>query len=318
MPAMLAASAGTARYKPFKPFTQFVRLGYRLTHPPSMHHVARTLPYLNLSPQGDVWRLHWQGRFVTETHSWAALRQNAPEQLFVVGSGPSVREQNLAPLARSACVLVNGAVALCREGVVKQPYAVVIEDARFIQEKGDMLRCLPKGTRLCLVGSAVQALGALDPALFEHFRLYYLDGFETPYGKPRRSLDDVPPQHYRRKGEAKLSLNLQQGHFGCGTVMYAGVQLGFHLRVRQLLLVGFDMTNFNQPRFYETPENAAWCGLEKAFHTRILPAFELAAETARELGITLQNCSHTSAVPRSILPFNPVLMPEAGAPLRYA
>lgn len=310
---MPSGANATPRYKPFKPFTSIVRLGYRLTHPPSMHHMARTLPYLKLSPHGDVWRLHWKGRFITETQSWAALCQSAPERLFVVGSGPSIREQNLAPLAGSACVLVNGAVALCRQGVVEQPYAVIIEDARFIQEKGDMLRCLPRGTRLCLVGSAMQALGALDPALFTHFRLYYLDGFETPYGKPRRPLDDVSPQHYRLKGEAKLSLNLQQGHFGCGTVMYAGVQLGFHLRVRHLLLVGFDMTNFNQPRFYETPKNAAWCGLEKAFHERIIPAFELAAETARELGITLQNCSHTSAVPRSILPFNPALMPEADA-----
>ncbi|MEX2367219.1 MAG: hypothetical protein WD601_11495 [Pseudohongiellaceae bacterium] len=187
-----------------------------------------------------MWRLYWQGNFITQTHSWAALRKNAPEKLFIVGSGPSVREQHLAPLAESACVLVNGAVALCREGIVKRPYAVVIEDARFIQEKGDLLRCLPRGTRLCLVGSAVQALGAMDPTLFEHFLLYYLDGFETPYGKPQRSLEDVPPQDYRRKGEAKLSLNLQQGHFGCGTVMCAGVQLGFHLRVLRYKLLNLD------------------------------------------------------------------------------
>ncbi|MCH8533334.1 MAG: hypothetical protein LAT65_21050 [Saccharospirillum sp.] len=308
---MFPAPRSPARYKPFKPLTGLVRLVYRLTHPPSMHHIARTLPYLNMIPNGDVWRIHWQGQFITETHSWSEWCESAPSKLYIVGSGPSVRKQCLTPLADAACVLLNGAVTLCRDGVVKQPYAVMIEDARFVQEKGELLRCLPQGTRLCLVGSAVQALGAMDPTLFEHFNLYFLDGFETPYGKPKRTLEEVPQADYRIDGEARLSLNLQQGHFGCGTVMYAGVQLGFHLRVKRMLLVGFDMKNFSRPRFYETHEDASWCGLEKALHSRTLPAFILAADTAHQMGMTIENCSHCSAVPHSILPFNPVLMPES-------
>lgn len=308
---MFPAPESPARYKPFKPLTGLVRLRYPLTHPPSMNHMTWTLPYLDMIPNGDVWRIHRQGQLITETHSWSEWRESAPSKVLIVGSGPSVRKQCLGSLADTACVLLNGAVTLCRVGVVKQPYAVMIGDACFIQEKGDLLRFLPSGTRLCLVGSAVQVLGKIDQAMFDNIDLYFLDGFETHYGKPKRTLEEMPQADYRIDGEARLSLNLQQGHFGCGTVMYAGVQLGFHLRVKQMLLVGFDMKNFNRPRFYETHEDASWCGLEKALHSRTLPAFKLAADTAHQMGMTIENCSHCSEVPYSILPFNPVLMPES-------
>lgn len=285
-----------------------VRRWHRLFQPPNLRHMARTLPYLKLTPAGDVWDVYWKGRRVARTAPWSELKARAPERLYVIGSGPSIREQHPARLADEACVLLNGAIALTLDGTLGQPFAVMVEDARFILEKGDMLRRLPKGTRLCLVGAALRALGEVDPALFEHFRLYFIQGFETPYGRPRRSLEEADPADFRRSDRAKLSLNMEEGHFGCGTVMYCGIQLAFYLRVRSLYLVGFDMTNFEQPRFYETERDAAWTGLAKAYHDRVLPAIELALKTAREVGMTIENCSHTSAIPRDVLPFNDRLM----------
>ncbi|GGX60452.1 hypothetical protein [Saccharospirillum salsuginis] len=297
-----------ARYHHTDFWGLLVRRWYRLSQPPKLRHMARTLPYLKLKPAGDAWDVYWKGRKVTRTAPWSELKAGAPERLYVIGSGPSIREQYIDRLAGEACVLLNGAIALTLDGTLGRPFAVMVEDARFILEKGDMLKRLPRGTRLCLVGSALRALGEVDPELFSHFRLYFIQGFETPYGRPRRSLEAVDPRHFRQSGRAKLSLNMEEGHFGCGTVMYCGIQLAFYLRVRALFLVGFDMTNFEQPRFYESERNAAWTGLVKAYHGRVLPAMELAAHTARDVGMTIENCSHTSAIPRTLFPFNDRLM----------
>lgn len=300
------------RYHQFNPWVSLVRISYRLTHSRAMRHMARTVPWLRLEPRGEVWDLYWKGRLRARTHSWLAWREEAaPQSLFVIGSGPSIREQDLSRLRGEACVLLNGAVTLAQpQGPVPEPVAVMIEDARFIQEKGELLRALPEGTRLCLVGPALHALGMLDPALFERFRLYFIQGFDTHYGRPKRALAEADPEDYRVAPGAALSLNLAEGHFGCGTVMYTGVQLAFHLRVQRVYLVGFDMTNFEQPRFYETEQNAAWTGLANAYERRVLPAFRLAVTTAREKGMTIENCSHTSILPRDVLPFNDRLMPD--------
>ncbi|WP_157954339.1 hypothetical protein [Saccharospirillum mangrovi] len=266
---------------------------------------------MKLKPNGRVWDIYWRGRWQAQTHDWNDFRAQQPERLYSVGSGPSMAEQNLAPLAQSPAVLLNGAISLVLNGVVPEPFAVMVEDARFILERADMLRQLPAGTPLCLVGPALQALGEVDPGLYSRFKLYFMQGFDSHYGEAKRILTEADAPFYRTDGQLMLSLDLSIGHFGCGTVMYSGVQMGFHVRAKQLCLVGFDMTNLNQPRFYETAQNAAWTGLAKAYQNRILPAFELAVKTANEFGMSIENCSHTSILPTELLPFNDCLMPAA-------
>lgn len=284
------------------------RAVYKLLHRRKFHHMAKTVPYLKLVKNGEGWDLYWKNRFRTQTLPWQSLLDLPPSRLYVIGSGPSINEQNLSILSNEACVLLNGAISLVIDGTLTEPYAVMIEDARFIHENGHMIEKLPTGTRLCMVADALHALGEYNPALFERFQTILIDGFETPYGQPRRNLSEVSTRDYRVNGDSRLSLNMALGHFGCGTVMYCGVQLGFYLGAKELYLVGFDMTNLELPRFYETSQNRAWNGLEKAYLSRILPAFKLSAKVAREREIVFENCSHTSIVPRDILPFNDRLM----------
>ena len=280
--------------------------------PRVLRHMAITKPFLTLRSVADVWQIQWRGHYIGQTSSWAALKAEAPTRLFSIGSGPSINEQDLSLLAGEECILVNGAISLVLNGPVSKPFAVMIEDSRFIYERADLLMQLPQGTRLCLVASAMQALGAVCGAEgLSHFELYLIDGFETPYGKARRGVNEAPSDTYRRSNKAKLSLDLEQGHFGCGTVMYCGIQLAFHLRVQQLYLVGFDLTDFDQPRFYENQHNAAWTGLQNAYKERILPALRLAVDTAQEFNMSIENCSHTSIIPRELIPFNARLMPPS-------
>jgi len=298
------------RFRRLDLYTAIYRSFYKLFMPRALRHMAITRPFLRLIADTDAWQIHWRGHYIGRTGSWPELMAQAPVRLFSVGSGPSIKQQDLGLVPGEQCVLVNGAISLVVDGTISKPFAVMIEDSRFIYERADLLMQLPKGTRLCLVASAMQALGAVCGAEgLGHFELYLIDGFETPYGKARRQVHEAPSGTYRLADNAKLSLDLQQGHFGCGTVMYCGIQLAFHLKVRQLYLVGFDLTHFEQPRFYETEHNAAWTGLQNAYQSRILPALELAVSTATEFNMTIKNCSHSSIVPRSLIPFSPKLMP---------
>ncbi|MFC3701976.1 hypothetical protein ACFOND_10020 [Reinekea marina] len=281
---------------------------FKLFTPKSFKHMALSQPYLKLEPVNDIWKVYWKGGFISETDSWNNLRLQAPDNLYSIATGPSISDQQFNNLDGGQCVLVNGAVQLVLDNKISTPLAVMVEDARFIYERFEMLLALPKGTRLCLVASAMHALGVVAGVEgLKHFNLMLIDGFETPYGSPKRSVASAPVNSYRKSSNAKLSLDLNEGHFGCGTVMYCGIQMAFHLRVKELYLVGFDLTNFDQPRFYETKDNAAWTGLQNAYEARILPALELTMQTAEEFNMQVYNCSHTSIIPRSLIPYSDCL-----------
>ncbi|MGP4879527.1 sugar glycosyltransferase, partial [Klebsiella pneumoniae] len=49
-----------------------------------------------------------------------------------------------------------------------------------------------------------------------------------------------------------FSTDIRQGIFDAGTVVYWALQILAWLGFNTILVSGLDMTNFNQPRFYET------------------------------------------------------------------
>ncbi|STU54949.1 lipopolysaccharide core biosynthesis protein RfaZ [Klebsiella pneumoniae subsp. ozaenae] len=51
-----------------------------------------------------------------------------------------------------------------------------------------------------------------------------------------------------------FSTDIRQGIFDAGTVVYWALQILAWLGFNTILVSGLDMTNFNQPRFYETQQ----------------------------------------------------------------
>jgi hypothetical protein len=68
-----------------------------------------------------------------------------------------------------------------------------------------------------------------------------------------------------------------------------------------LFLVGFDLTNFDVPRFYETSSDKSWSGVQNSLDNRILPALKLMKEEAITSGMEITNCSDISVVPEAII-----------------
>ena len=67
--------------------------------------------------------------------------------------------------------------------------------------------------------------------------------------------------------------------------MYAAAQVMLSCEPNEIVLVGFDLGNSYQPRFYEERYNQAKSKLQKALYTQIIPAFTLLTELYNKKGI---------------------------------
>lgn len=297
------------RYNKTDWYTKLARAWFRLTHRKSMRHVAHSLPHLRLTADGERWKIYWRKQHKGQTMAWAPLTTMQPNLLYVVGSGPSVAEQDLSQIGDAPTLVVNGAASLIADGTLKNPIGVVMEDARFVRQRPDFIEGLPRSTPLFVTQSVLQALGAMNGDWLSQFPVYFMQGFTARYWQPWQPLECFDSQDYRASDNAALSLDLSQGVFGCGTVMYAASQVALMHGASHIRLAGLDLTNFEQPRFYEQRNDQAWTGLQNAYETRILPAFTLLKNVCDERGVTIENCSHTSIIPREVLPFSDALMP---------
>jgi len=307
------AAMNILRFKGYTPAIRWFRLLYKLCLPAGKRHYSATFPSLSLDAAHSC--VYWNRKSVGILEPWSDF-PNRGRELLIIGSGPSVIEQldaidKISSMQQVDMVLLNGAATLVNDGLVSNPLAIIIEDGRFVLEKFTVLQSLPGGTRLILSASALHALIYCDKSMLQYFDVWFMDSIQFPYRQPKRPLGEVLGPDVRIDGNMGLSLNLAKGHFGCGTVMYAGIQLAFHLRSPRVLLAGFDLTNYQMPRFYETEANAAWTGVDNAYEKRILPALKLAKECALEFAMEIENCSHTSIVPRNLIPFSSRLMPAS-------
>jgi hypothetical protein len=258
------------RYRSFNFYIRLYRIFYKLFLPEKWRHLRKSVPYFKLDTSTRTVR--WKGRSVLVLEDWDTLEVSA-EKLVVVGSGPSLRrhQQYLSLFQPDVTyAFVNDAAELVGSSAAVDDSVVIIEDDRFLLKKYSILRRLPDGTRLILSLSALYALCYIDPENASRFRVWFMDGAASPFDRGRYSKAEMAAiPDLVISDNACLSKNLKLGHFGCGTVAYAGIQLGFLRRSKQVYLVGVDMTNFDLPRFNENASDAAWSGLAQSYHSRI-------------------------------------------------
>ncbi len=79
------------------------------------------------------------------------------------------------------------------------------------------------------------------------------------------------------------------------TVAYVALQIAYALNYKRILITGLDMSNFTQPRFYETIENKQPTRLEQDFEAISL-AFKAAASFLEKNKVQVINLSPNSSV----------------------
>ncbi len=284
--------------------------GRKLVTPKPLWHMLEVWPELQMQRHEAGDGVTWTGQYrgltlgcsanLAEVNSaWAG-----PEPCYLVGSGPSMREQALHKLADGRVVLLNGALSLIDSHDIR-PEAVVIVDYRFVRDRGQWLENIPAGTPCFFTPAVIRAVCDWQPDFFADKPWYVLENALRPYARPRRGwnqlgsgfvLDDpAAPQ-------AAFSLDLPRGFVDARTVMYAACQLAVYAGARDINMVGFDIGNAQQPRFNETGQTRLKSRLDQAYPRRILPAMRLFARICRERGIACWNHSPVSLLPETVIP----------------
>lgn len=228
------------------------------------------------------------------------------DQVIVIGSGPSTRTQVFSGIPPRASLLLNGAIHLL-DGRLAAPLAVIIEDERFVWRHFAEMRSFIGPDIPCLFSTSVlRAICEIRPEWLRERPIHHVDFLHKPYGALRPAQSDLERLDFLRwnaSRTAALSLEPWKGFFAGGSVAVTALQLAIALRPAAIGFAGIDLSNADQPRFYETAGQTAKSRILQAQH-RILAAFAIALSVCRECGIDLVNYSPASALTNLGIPYD--------------
>lgn len=260
---------------------------------------------LDLPRAGSGGHLWYKQEPVCEILPWAALSRQLSE-VTVVGSGPSTREQIFSTLPPETAILLNGAIHLLDGRVSCPPLAVVVEDERFVWRHFASMRKLIAPQTACLFStSALRAICEIEPSWLATQQIFHIDFLQKPYNQPRRpqaELERLDFLNWSPSKDGAISRTPDQGVFAGGSVAVTAIQLALYLRPFKIGLAGIDLSNANEPRFYEEAGNTANSGISHA-QDRILAAVAAAQSECINLGIALVNYSPVSALATLGIPY---------------
>lgn len=247
----------------------------------------------------------WRGKPLLTLQPASRIVPPGLPMIAVVGSGPSLRDQRIEALGDGTAILCNGAATLT--GRIR-PLAVAVEDERFVFRHHTMLAALPRDIPLLLSPAALRAWAERGAATIESRPVALIDNLEKPVGAPRRDLSDAALRDIvLRSHQGALSVDPDRGVVITGTVAFSALQFALAAGPAGILLAGIDLTNDNQPRFYEGADTAP-SGLSTGLD-RILAGFALARDIAARRDIGLSCASPVSALLGLGLPLDDRLRP---------
>lgn len=293
-------------------YRHIIRTGIRILLGSKRAHYQDRLPGLSIrfdASRKSPPRLFYKGCFVAELCSIETLRQQASGVIHIVGSGPSIRQMDMALLPARSTILLNGAISLLGDKVTV-PLAVAIEDERFIYRHFDgIMGRLPAGT-ICLFSvSVLRAICEKKSQWLADKKIILIDNILKPYGGARLSIDEVADRDHvvlNDDGTVGISLQPDLGVFQAGSVAVSALQFALACDVDTIGFIGIDISNAAQPRFYEKSEQVAFSGVADA-EERILRHVRLALTVAQGKNIQLLNFSPVSALAKLDLTYDPRL-----------
>lgn len=273
-----------------RPFSRkLVRLGFQILGRDRAHR-QDLWPGLAIDkPSG---RVTWRGRALFQAVPAQAIIPRDLPLIAVVGSGPSLKGQKISALGDDAAILCNGAASLADR---IRPLAVAVEDERFVFRHHAMLAALPRDIPLLLSAAAIRAWAERDPRPLQDRRIALIDNLQKPIGLPRRAISHPDLRQILMRGQrGAFSVAPNDGVVITGTVAFTALQFAMAATPRRILLAGIDLSNDDQPRFYEGQDRAA-SGLSDGL-PRILDGFALVRDNAEKRGIELSCASPVSAL----------------------
>ena len=234
-----------------------------------------------------------------------ACRNVSSGPVFVIASGSSAKDFPFQAFSDIPMITMNGAISLFIDRLIK-PFFYVCTDRGFSSQQPELFAdALRRSERVALWEDHYKSAHVTVNG-----ELYFLR--KAPKAKFSDLLRKDPelirtrPYPGRRKKSLGFSKNLQRGFFDARTVAYVALQIAYHLGFNKVFLVGVDLDQ-NAGRFYEDQQSKlSPCGLDQHFDSRILPSFELMAESVVDDNFAVYNLSATSRLPRTLIPYKTV------------
>ncbi|WP_373414636.1 glycosyl transferase [Ensifer aridi] len=282
-----------------RPFSRSViKIGVRLVLGRSKAHVQDWFPGLKLERATAVQdgTIRYRGELVGSLTDNSRAFTADLSRVLIVGSGPSINQNDLTRVGHSSCVLLNGALHLVN-GAVSKPLAVAIEDERFVWKHFDLVRRTPVGCPCLFSVSVIRAICELDTSWLKNRTIVLIDDVRKPYGLVRRDVAELrklASVRLSEDGATGFSTEPSVGVFQAGSVAVSAVQFAVSWKPHEIGLLGIDISNADDPRFYETTDKA-YSGIRRA-QGRIIAHLVMARKLAAERGITIANHSPVSAL----------------------
>ncbi|ACM03704.1 glycosyl transferase [Cereibacter sphaeroides] len=232
------------------------------------------------------------------------------DEIVIVGSGPSLRDQDVSQLPIRSAILLNGAASLAPQVA---PLFIAVEDERFIWRHFSMLRDIRRDCGLLLSPGAVRAILEQDREFLKDRRVSLIDNLLKPVHEVRRRETD-PSLTSILDTTRLLSLDPEVGVVPAGTVALSAMQFALAAKPAKISLAGIDLKNAFGPRFYETAREMAPSGIVRGMD-RILSGFVAAQQVAASRGIALGCLSPVSALLDVGYPFDPRISRSHSQPL---
>lgn len=233
--------------------------------------------------------------FLTQSLSLYDLHNDlkSPDEIFIIGSGPSIKDQQIEKLANKNTILLNGAVKLVEDAGLN-PLCVLIVDELFCRKRLDLLEKIKAGTNLVLTFPAIKEIAFERPDIIKQNKIFLLH-------ERKQEFSDVQETHEKN---IFLFDRPTYGVFKAGTVMSAAIQIAAFMKMQKVYLLGLDIGNSEtQPRFYETKKDKVRTGLLRDYEKLILPFMKLASIWYERNEMNIFNCSPVTKLPYSVIPY---------------
>lgn len=286
----------------------FFKQIYRYTRPRAYRHNENLWPFCRITraSAGDITQLRYKGQSVPLV-PLADWYHRFSGDALITATGPSINEMDFAGLPSMTVVGVNGAYAL-RDRLDFQLYIIV--DMSFIDRRTDVLKAIIADPTLTLFTTLHGIARIIDRFTLAavRCRLALIEDACYRIYQPKVPSDDVGRRfgqdpHIRLSpdhSDITFTTDIRSGVFDAGTVVFWALQILLFLGFKRLYIAGLDMTNFHQPRFYETDQDKLPSFLAEKFESVIVPAFTLAGEVLQQNGVEVKNLSLNSALSSEI------------------
>lgn len=243
-----------------------------------------------------------------------AKRAEQDRAVFLLASGPSLRDFPIEQYKSHAFMAMNGSILFCEAHQIT-PLFYLCDDFGFFSNRKELfLKGCTLASNLATNLHILRGVHAADPTILARTRIFLMERVNRQFGVPRqpdrrfawrikadKDLFNTFSLFSPRKSKIGFSGNLDKGYFSARTIPYAALQIAYTLGFTKVFLVGMDL-QAGAGRFYESASNGLPSVLDEHYHDYILPSFEVVRNKVVTQRFQVFNLSQQSRLPHAVIP----------------